>query len=125
MKKNTGKYKTKGLENPLKEFNGGAVRERTDGKGRYDLISPIALRRLALVMERGSAKYSSRNWEKGIPLSRYLDSAVRHLSQYLEGMRDEDHLGQAMFNVHAAIHTEEMVERGKLPRSLNDLQDYT
>lgn len=89
------------------QHKGGAVRDVRTGKGRYDLISPIALRRLAGVLERGSNKYSDRNWEKGIPMGRCMDSALRHLNQYLEGARDEDHLGQAMWNVMVMIHFEE------------------
>lgn len=102
----------------------GAQRERDPEKGRYDLISPLALHRLAIVMAKGANKYSDRNWEKGMPMSWYLDSALRHLNQYLSGKRDEDHAGQAMFNVMALIHTGEMVEKGLLPKELNDLPNY-
>lgn len=99
------------------ELKTGSHRERAEGKGRYDLISPIALRRLAIVMEKGAKKYATRNWEKGQPLSFYMDSALRHLNQHLEGQRDEDHLGQCMFNVMAMMHTEEqMPELDDLPK---------
>jgi len=101
------------------KYISGAVRDVRSGKGRFDLITPIALKRLASVYERGSLKYSDRNWEKGMPLCRYLDSALRHLFQYLEGMRDEDHLAQAVWNVFSMIHVEEMIKRGKLPKELN------
>lgn len=106
------------------EFTSGSRRDTREGKGRYDLISPMALRRLALVLERGAAKYGDRNWEKGQPMSRYIDSAFRHLVQYMEGDRTEDHLGQALWNVHAALHTEEAIARGSLPRELYDMPDF-
>src|SRR5690606_13479750 len=106
------------------EFNTGAKRDTNVGKGRYDLISPIALRRLAIVMEKGAEKYDARNWEKGMPLSRYIDSALRHIYQYLSGKRDEDHAAQAMFNIMALIHTEEMIEREILPNQLYDLPNW-
>ena len=70
----------------------GAVRDIRSGKGRYDLISPLAVNRVAGVYERGSIKYNDRNWEKGMPIGRYLDSALRHTFQYIEGKRDEDQL---------------------------------
>jgi nucleoside 2-deoxyribosyltransferase len=105
-------------------FDTGAVRDLRENKGRYDLISPIALKRLAVVYEKGASKYSDRNWEKGMPICRYLDSAMRHIQQHLEGYRDEDHLGQSAFNIFAAIHTGEMIERGLLPKELNDLPNY-
>lgn len=59
-----------------------------------------------------------------MPLSRFLDSAIRHLYKHLEGHRDEDHLAAAMWNLHGMIHTEEMVGRGLLPAELNDLPNY-
>ena len=105
-------------------FGSGAQRDRQVGKGRYDLCSPLAQKRLADIFEAGARKYSDRNWEKGIPLSRFIDSAMRHIFQYLEGRRDEDHLGQGFWNLGAAIHTEEMIERGLLSASLNDLPNY-
>lgn len=107
------------------EHHGGAVRDTANGKGRYELVSPLAMKRLALTLERGVEKYSARNWEKGIPLGRFLDAALRHSNQYLEGNRDEDHLSAAFWNLMCAIHTEEMIIRGLLPESLNDLPDYT
>jgi len=66
----------------------------------------------------------ARNWEKGIPTSRLLDSGLRHAFQYLEGCQDEDHLAQAAWNFLALLHTEEMIERGVLPKELNDLPSY-
>jgi len=99
------------------EFGTGAVRSDTTGKGRFDLISPIALRRLAGVYERGASQKGERNWEGGFPISRALDSALRHINQYREGMRDEDHLAQAAWNLFAAIHFEEArPECNDLPR---------
>jgi len=106
------------------EFTTGAVRDLGEGKGRYDLISPLALKRLALVHEKGAIKYGDHNWEKGIPIKRCLESGIRHAYQYLEGLRDEDHLAQAMWNFAAAIHIEEMIKRGRLPGELDDLPDY-
>lgn len=106
-------------------FKTGAVRDIQKGKGRYDLISPIFMKRLAQHMENGAVKYGDRNWEKGIPLQRYLDSAIRHMYKYIEGCRDEDHLTAVAWNIHCVIHTEEMIERGLLPEDLNDLTSYT
>ena len=106
-------------------FNSGAQRDAREGKGRYDLIPNTALRRLALIYEKGAQKYGERNWEKGMPISRFLDSALRHIHQHIEGHRDEDHLAHAMWNIAGAIHTEEMVKRGKLGKELTDLPNHT
>lgn len=96
-----------------------AIREPTDGKGRFDLISPFALMRLAKHYEAGAKKYTPRNWEKGIPFSRYLDSAMRHLNKYLMGMNDEDHLAAAAWNIIAIMHHEELGQW-----DLDDLPHY-
>jgi len=106
------------------EFETGAHRDTQSGKGRYDLIPPAALRRVAGVYQRGAEKYGQRNWERGMPIGRFLDSALRHIYQYIEGKRDEDHLAQAMWNVAGAIHVETMIERGVLPAELNDMPNH-
>jgi hypothetical protein len=106
------------------QFNTAAVRDSREGKGRYDLISPLALRRLVGVYERGANKYTDRNWERGMPLSRCLDSMLRHAFQYLEGRDDEDHLAQAVWNGFALLHYDEAIKRGLLPVALDDLPDY-
>lgn len=90
-----------------KTFEGGAMIEPKDGKGRFELISPFALMRLARVYQKGGVKYSPRNWETGEPFSRFIDSAIRHIEQYLMGMKDEDHLGQASWNLFCVMHFEE------------------
>ena len=107
-----------------RDFKTGSVRDTREGKGRFDLISPIALKRLAQHYENGGNKYDDRNWEKGQPLASYLDSAIRHLIEFQEGLRDEDHLAAAAWNIFSIIHTEEMISRGVLPKELNDLPSY-
>ena len=86
------------------EFRTGMVRDSRQGKGRFDLIPPTALRRIALIYEAGATKYSPRNWEKGSEYSRFIDSASRHINDYRAGLRDEDHLAQACFNLMAILH---------------------
>ncbi len=100
-------------------FDTGSQRDTRKGKGRFDLISPIGLIRLARVYEKGAEKYEDRNWERGQPISRYVDSALRHIVCYMLGMREEDHLGQAAWNMFAAMHTEEVGAK-----ELNDLPIY-
>lgn len=105
-------------------FTTGSVRDTQEGKGRFDLISPIALERIAKHYENGAKKYGDRNWEKGQPLGRYLDSALRHINKFREGHRDEDHLCAAIWNLMGIIHTESQILRGNLPAELNDLVGY-
>ena len=105
------------------DFDTGSVRDTREGKGRFDLISPVALKRLAIHFENGAKKYGTRNWEKGQPIMRYCDSCIRHIYSFIEGDRSEDHLAAAMWNIHCMIHTEEMINRGILPKELNDIPD--
>lgn len=72
----------------------------------------------AVHFETGAAKYGDRNWERGQPIQRYIDSALRHMFNYQEGRRDEDHLIAAAWNLLAAVTTEERVRAGKLPEGL-------
>ena len=117
------KYITKDSKKRRK-FGTGAQRDVALGKGRYDLISPIMMERIAGLLERGAIKYNDRNWEKGMPLSVYMDSGMRHLFKFLEGHRDEDHLVAAIWNLQALLHIEEMINRGLLPKELYDLPNY-
>ena len=89
-----------------RKFAGGAVRDRAKGKGRFDLLSPYAMKRIADIMEKGAEKYDDRNWEKGMPYSVFLDSALRHIGQYIMGQIEEDHLGMAAWNLCAIMHLE-------------------
>ena len=89
------------------EFDTGAVRDMAQGKGRCDLLPPLALLRLARHFEAGAEKYGDRNWEKGIPLHSFIDSAIRHVLRYMAGHDDEDHLCAAAWNLICAMETEE------------------
>lgn len=99
-------------------FESGAVRDIQQGKGRFDLITPVALERLARHYESGAVKYGDSNWTKGIPIMRLLDSAKRHLNKYLRGHRDEDHLIACAWNCFAAAHTEDMILDGVMKAEL-------
>ena len=101
-------------------FETGSVRDSRKGKGRFDLIPAYPLKRLAQLYERGAEKYADNNWQKGQPLANYLDSAMRHLNDYRDGDRTEDHLIAVAWNVFAYIWTERAIEQGKLPASLGE-----
>lgn len=93
------------------EFDSGMVRDSQAGKARFDLIIPQGvpygdqmLTRLALLLQRGSEKYSARNWEQANSekeLARFKESAFRHFMQWLTGEDDEDHAAAVLFGVLA------------------------
>jgi hypothetical protein len=103
------------------EFETGAVRDASVGKGLPSLIPPIAIRKMARRFEDGATKYGRDNWQKGIPLSRYVDAIFRHTLAAVEGQQDEDHIGAVLWNAAAWAWTEQAIENGRLPESLDDL----
>jgi len=103
------------------EFDTGSRRDTRDGKGRFDLLPLFAEEAVAKHFEAGALKYGDNNWLKGQPLSRYLDSARRHLNKAARGQRDEEHFIAAAWNVLCLIDTQKRIELGLLPKELNDL----
>lgn len=103
-------------------FDTGSVRDTNEGKPRYDLIGRHFLRRLADHLTKGAKKYGERNWEKGQPVSRSYESALRHLIQWRDGDTAEDHLAAVAFNVGSIIHVQEQVKLGLLPDNLLNLE---
>lgn len=106
-----------------RDFDTGSVRDAAEGKGRMDLLPMWALERLSKHFEAGCKKYGDRNWEKGQPLSVYMDSALRHLFKHVRGERDEDHLVAAAWNIMCAMDTEARIKAGLLSVKLADLPD--
>ena len=103
------------------KFVTGAQRDIQVGKGRFDLLPCHALTRLAKHFESGANKYGEWNWSKGIPLNRYLDSAMRHLVKFMDGENDEDHAIAAVWNIMCLIETQKMINDGFLPKELDTL----
>ena len=118
------------FNSPLKDsgsrqqLNSGAVRDNGEGKGRFDLLSTQMLFRLAKHYENGALKYEPRNFEKGMPISRCVDAAMRHLTKYLAGWNDEDHLAAVCWNIAAImLYEERMPELMDLPERSDDIED--
>lgn len=57
--------------------------------------------------EDGLKKYGERNWEKGIPLHSFIDSAVRHYLKHRLGETDERHDRAFIWNILGAMWTAE------------------
>lgn len=55
--------------------------------------------------EEGCKKYGENNWQKGIPVRCYIDSAVRHYLKFLRGDKDEPHDRAFCWNILCAIWT--------------------
>ena len=97
----------------------GAVREVPSvDRGRFDLIPPHALLRLAQHFSAGAVKYGDRNWEKGLPLARFVDSLLRHVNSFMDNDTSEDHMAAILWNAAAYVHTEREIRAGRLPKEL-------
>lgn len=86
----------------------GAVKEPSNGRGRYDLLPTRALRELAIHFEMGAEKYADRNWEGGIKYMKCVDSLKRHLDQWIDRQDDEKHMRAVAWWALALLHFEVM-----------------
>ena len=73
-------------------------------KEPYDSFSNMFLE-VSKHFEDGAKKYGENNWQKGIPVRCYIDSAVRHYLKWLRGDKDEPHDRAFCWNVMCAIWT--------------------
>lgn len=60
---------------------------------------PNAMLELSKHFEEGAKKYGEYNWQKGLPESSYIDSAVRHYLKWLDGIKDEPHDRAILWNL--------------------------
>lgn len=57
----------------------------------------------AIHFQEGAEKYGECNWQKGIPVWCYIDSAVRHYLKFLRGDDDERHDRAFVWNIMCCI----------------------
>lgn len=75
-----------------------------DNDTPYDTYSGMFLE-VSKHFEEGAAKYGENNWQKGIPVRCYIDSAIRHYLKYLREDNDEPHDRAFVWNIMCAIWT--------------------
>lgn len=95
------------------DYSSGMRRDLQTGKPRYDLIDRSFLKRWAELMARGAEKYGPDNWRLANSqeeLDRFKASAIRHMYQWLDGDRTEDHAVATAFNLAAAETVREKLE---------------
>lgn len=64
-----------------------------------------ALLETSIHYEEGAAKYCERNWEKGMDVYIYINSAIRHCIKYYRGDTDERHDRAFCWNLLGALWT--------------------
>ena len=77
---------------------------RTFAQAEYGTTSTMLLE-VAKQFEDGAEKYGEHNWQKGIPVKCYIDSAVRHYLKWSRGDEDEPHDRAFCWNILCAIWT--------------------
>lgn len=83
--------------------------------------TPLAFMEIARIFEAGAKKYNERNWERGIPTSVYLDSALRHLCKHAASYTDEPHLAMAAWNLLCLKQTIIWTKDGTLDSKVDNL----
>ena len=79
-----------------------------ENKPMFTCLPPDALMELGKVAEIGARKYGLHNYRKGIPVSRLLDAAMRHLIQAMKGEDNDQidknsHLASVAWNALSAL----------------------
>lgn len=86
-----------------REFSSGAVRDMASGKGRMDLLP------WAAIME--VPKHCEHNVDKGLPVSSFCDSGMRHLAKHIDEWNDDPRLLAAAGNL---LRTMTLMHPGKV-----------
>lgn len=68
--------------------NKGGIKH-DDGKTQWHLLPLEAVEGAVRVMMHGAKKYSAYNWANGMPYTRVLDAAMRHINAIYQG-EDKD-----------------------------------
>lgn len=83
---------TQNLHNAIEEF----------GIENYDGVTTMLLE-VSKHFEEGAKKYGENNWQKGLPPSCYIDSAIRHYLKFRRGDKDEPHDRAFVWNLMCCI----------------------
>lgn len=71
----------------------------------HDWTDADAMLELSKHYSDGMKKYGKDNWKKGIPISSYMDSGIRHYLKVLAEWTDENHCRAFIWNMMCAIWT--------------------
>lgn len=78
----------------------------------FDGLADMLLQ-VAKHFEEGAEKYGENNWQKGLPVHCYIDSAVRHYLKRLRGDKDEPHDRAFVWNLMCCIWEVDFSPRAK------------
>lgn len=66
---------------------------------------PTMLLEVSVHFEEGAEKYGENNWQKGLPVRCYINSAIRHYLKWLRGDDDEPHDRAFVWNIMCCMWT--------------------
>ena len=103
-------------------FNTGSVRDDPGGKPKFHFLGECwdGLAELCDVLDHGAEHYMAGNWQKGQPVTRVVDSMMRHAMAIARGedidpKSGKTHRGHVMANAcflaHYARHLPKMEDR--------------
>ena len=74
-------------------------------KEHMNISNSTMLLETSIHYEDGAKKYGENNWQKGMPVHCYINSAVRHYLKFIRGDIDEPHDRAFVWNILGAIWT--------------------
>lgn len=88
---------------------GKLLREDKTDKPDFTYIGEMypVFARIMKRFQEGAVKYDRLNWRNCEDPQTYKESAVRHLMQYINNQKDEDHAVAAMVNLMILVDLEE------------------
>ena len=105
----------------IRTFPTGSTRDSAEGKPPMELLPLDLLIRVAILYGKGAEIYGSHNWRKGQTQSAVLGSLMRHLTAYIMGKKDEDHLAAVIWNALSLMNVDEYHSDNK---EVADLQTW-
>ena len=87
------------------EATGIEMPELTDDTAKQTATLAYMMIEASHLYEAGAIKYGANNWKRGMPLSCYIDSGVRHYLKTLRGDADEPHYRGFVWNLLCAMWT--------------------
>lgn len=104
----------------METFSTGAIREVKKGKGNPTTMLcgfPHILTELHKHMDNPLG----RNWEKGMPMSSFVNGAFRHFLEEVSGNGDDKSLVSCIWNLMCYAETKHRIQNGTLPAELDDV----
>lgn len=112
------------------QYSTGAQRDSRSGKGALQWVPWDALWLVSNIYENGNKGRSKtgdgndRNWENGMALIDFLQSAMNHITAHIAGDRSEPHISMAVWNLLNYLQTSIWVVLGFRSKELNKLPDH-